>query len=806
MRFLPAIFLLILNSFSLQSQTAYEVTGNLQDDSSQPVSYANAVLYQVSDSAVVRMNYSEENGDFTIGTDQAGQYYLEVTYVGLQTYRSQPFDLNESSRSKDFGSIALSVQGETLDQVVVTARKPLLEVHPDKMVVNVAGSINSAGNNALELLRKSPGVMVDQNDNISLLGQSGVRIYINGKKSPLSGDQLANYLKSLPSEDIENIELITQPSARYDAEGNAGIINIVLRKNQSEGYNANVALSYAQGKKARYNGSVNTNYKTGKVNLFGALTYYRNEWPNDQILYREQNGMIIDQDLEQLSLGSGWNFRGGLDYQLSSNSILGVMVNGNTNEWDWNKESRALIRTQGQTVIDSILLSGGGVYSDSRNTNYNLNYKFTGDRDQSLNFDADYGYFSRENDQDQPNTYFDGTEQQILRERNYFIQAPSDIHIFTLRSDYEQPLWEGTFSTGLKWSRVLTDNTFNFFNIIEEVRMPDDERSNDFTYDEQVYAAYGSYNKKIGKWGLQAGLRVEHTYSRGILESRIETGQDDVERNYTDLFPNVGFTYDLNDKNALQLNYSSRINRPNYSSLNPFEFKLDELTFEKGNPFLSPEYTRKVQVGHTWNHIITTSLSYAHTRDLITQLIDIGAGNTAYQTYRNLASQKDFSLNISGTIPITDWWSAYTNANWYYREAERLKNQTENIKLHINSVQVYSQHTFTLPGEFSLELNGYYNSPTIWGGQFISKQQWGVNAGVQKKLFNGQATLKLAVDDLFNSMGWESYSDVEDFYFYTRGNWDSQQVKLSFSYALGNNKIKTRQRSTGLEDEKSRVN
>lgn len=805
---LPSIALWLLATICLKGQspyTTYRVTGDLQDETEQPIAYANAVVYRSSDTTIVKMNYSEDDGHFDIAIDEPGNYFLEITYVGLEDFRSPTFDLNSVNQTQAFSTITLSARGETLEEVVVTARKPLLEVKPDKMVVNVAGSINAAGNNALELLRKSPGVMVDQNDNISLMGKAGIQIYINGKKSPLTGDQLANYLKSLPSEDIENIELITQPSAKYDAEGNAGIINIVLRKNQNEGYNANVALSYSRGEKSNYNGSINTNYKSGKTNVFGSLSYYNNEYPNTQVIYRTQNGMVFDQDLRSLSLSDGLNYRVGMDYQLSTRSTLGAMVNGNRNTWDWAKESRAQILSEGSDQVDSILWSDGGNRTENTNTNYNINYQWKGDNDRSLNVDADYGYFGRQNEQNQPNVYTDATGDEILHRKDHFIQAPSRIDIYTAKTDYEQAFCSGMMSMGLKWSKVLTDNTFNFFDVLDDQKIKNMDRSNDFTYDEQVFASYVHVNQKIGKWGFQSGIRVEHSRTRGLLESQMDTELDDVKRNYTDVFPSMGVTYEVNDKNSVQLSYSRRINRPNYSSLNPFEFQLDELTYEKGNPFLTPEYTQKLQLNHIWNHSITTSLGYSHTRDMITQIIEVEEGNAAFQTHQNLTSQKDLSASISGSVPIADWWSAFSNVMYYYRESVGNVNKGEEASLHLNSVTLYSQHTFSLPGKFSLEVDGYYNTPTLWGGQFVSAAQWAVNVGVQKKLFQDKATVKLAFSDLFDSQGWESRSEVGDFYLFSKGTWDSQRIRLSFSYSLGNTKIKTRQRSSGLEDEKSRV-
>ncbi|GAA5221630.1 TonB-dependent receptor domain-containing protein [Membranihabitans marinus] len=798
------VILFLFTSFSIIAQSTFTVSGRLTDDSDEALPFANIILHKSVDSTMATMDYSAEDGSFILNVSEPDSYYLHISYVGYQDFTSTSFSLNDKEASKDFSTISLNVSGAMLDELVVTAKRPLLEVKPDKMVLNVAGSINASGNNALELLRKSPGVMVDQNDNISLLGRSGIRIYINGKKSPLNGDQLGQYLKSIPSEEIQKIELISQPSAKYDAEGNAGIINIVLKKNIKNGQNTNMALSYRQGEEAVYNGNIQSNWKVNQFNAFGSLSYYDSSDPNTQLIYRAQDGIVFDQTFQSLSRAKGWNYKAGLDYDINKNNVLGFMVHGGLSDNNIDKYSRAEISSS-PTEIDSILISDGDSRSDNQNTSYNLNYMHTGDHETVWSIDADYGKYGNGAMQNLPNTYWNSEENYILQQNKYFIDNHSDIDIYTLKSDYERSLGDGKIGLGMKWSNVSTDNTFNYFNVINDQKIENLDRSNQFEYQEEVWATYASFNQKFHRWAVQAGLRMEHTKSTGNLISNQQSDLDKVSKKYIDFFPSFGLTYTINENHVAQLNYSRRINRPNYKSLNPFEFKLDELSYQKGNPFLTPEYSNKISLGYTLLQSITTSLSYSQTTDMISDIVQLTEENAAFQTYKNLSSQYDLSWNISAGIPITEWWTSYTNLLLYHRESKGEIITGQENSLTSNTMQIYSQHNFQLPKEWSLEIDGYYQSPSAWGGQFILHETWGINAGVQKKIFNDQANIKLGITDIFNSMNWKTHSDVGTFDVRSSGHWDSQQIKLSFSYMFGNNKIKNRKRDGGSSKEAGRI-
>ncbi|MEL6926451.1 MAG: outer membrane beta-barrel family protein, partial [Bacteroidota bacterium] len=303
----------------------------------------------------------------------------------------------------------------------------------------------------------------------------------------------------------------------------------------------------------------------------------------------------------------------------------------------------------------------------------------------------------------------------------------------------------------------------------------------------------------------QLGLRVEQTNSNGVLTSMVDTDDDAVKRNYLDFFPSLGLNYQFNDKNSFQLQYSRRINRPSYQDLNPFEGRLDELTFQKGNPFLNPEYANKLSVTHTWNHAINTSFSFSHTSDKITRIIDVQDITATFITWLNLENQYDYTLTVGGAIPITKWWSSYTNLMAMHLRNRADFGEGRLVDFSVNTFQVYSQHSFQLPGNISLEVSGWYMTPSLWEGTFKMEDMGSVDVGLQKKILDGRANIKLSFSDVFLSQQWRGASQFGVQYMNIEGGNDTRRIKLNFSYLFGNNQVKSRRRNTGLEDETRRI-
>ncbi len=801
---------LILQVTALLCLTVYlgaqsTINGIVTDDHDQPLSFANVILYNAHDSVMVKGEVSDDSGRYEMAYIPGGDYWISVSFVGLPTYDGSTFTLAENE-VKTIDDIGLHQADNNLVEVVVIAEKPLIEVKPDKMVFNVEGSVNATGNDAMELLRKSPGVVIDNNDNIMLLGKSGVKVYIDGKPSPLSTSDLAEYLKTVQSEQIELIEIITNPSSKYDAEGNAGIINIKFKRDKSIGFNGNVTAGLSIGKRQRYNGNVNLNYRNKNFNTYGQVGYYEGANWNKMNLYREQLGGKFVQENNEGGDWKGLNYRLGTDYFLNKKNTVGFLVTGNQNENFWTSDSRMEIGTIGSETFDELLVAGTETTQNRSNSNVNINYVFDNGDGKTLSIDADYGRYRNSSDAYQPNYYFDATGENLIKEKIYNLITPTDIDIYTIKLDHETTALGGKIGAGVKFALVRTDNIFDFYNMFDGEEVLDFNRSNQFVYSENVNAAYANYSKQGEKLGIQLGLRLEQTNSEGDLTALKNTNDENVKRSYLDLFPSGGLSYQINEKNSLQLNYSRRIQRPNYQDLNPFEGRLDELTFQKGNPFLNPQYAHNIQLSHSFNYRFNTSLSYSSTKDLISRIVDIQGEDATFITWLNLANQKNLSLSFSAPITVTKWYSIFTNMSGYRTQNEADFGDGKIVDLTATAFNVYQQHTINLPADIKLELSGWYNSKSIWEGSFLMNPMGSLDIGIQKRILQKKANLKISYSDLLGTNRWGGISNFGALYMDISGRHDSQRVKLNFTYQFGNDQVKrARKRSTGLEDESSRV-
>lgn len=801
--FLTLLFILGF-AFSAQAQVG-KISGKIIDGQKQALSFATVVLLQANDSSMVKADYTQEDGTFALPGLAAGTYLLQVSNIGFVAV-VQTIDL-AAGEQKELVPLQLAIATTQLGEVVVKTQRPLIEVKTDKTVFNIEGSINATGSDALELLRKSPGVVVDGSDNILLQGKTGVRVHIDGKPSPLSPQELATFLRSLQSSEINAIEIITNPSAKYEAEGNAGIINIRLKKDKRYGFNANLNLGGAYGKYPKSNNSFSFNQRNKQSNFFGSygLNVSKNE---DYInLFREQGGQAFDQTSVNTRNATSHNIKTGLDWFINDQETVGFLVNGNINHTDWSNFSRTPISAINAENISQVLIADNTNEAARGNFNFNLNYEWKDTLGRSLNLDADYGLFRSELSSWQPNFYKDASETRIFDERFFSTDAPIDIDIYTLKGDYEQNWLGGKLGVGFKSSVVQTNNIFDFFNIEDETPILDIDRSNQFEFSENINAIYGTYKKQIGrKWNLQLGLRMEQTNSIGDLTSGKQNEVDKVERHYLDFFPSGGLTYSPNRQNQWRINYSRRIDRPTYQDLNPFEFKLDELSFRRGNPFLRPQYTNSIQLTHTYKYVLNTTLSYSHTSDFFAQVSDTLGVDQNFISQRNLADRKNISLSISYPFSINKWWSVYANTSVYNTQYDAEFEEGKTINLNATSFTFYGQNTISLPATFKLQISGFYSAPGIWGGTYESGSIHGIDIGVQKKIFNEKGNIKLTLTDIFRGMPWTGVSEFGGLLIRASGGWESRQVRLNFSYRLGNDQMKAaRKRKTGLQDEAKRI-
>lgn len=796
----------VLLTSTMQAQQKGEVNGTVRDQARDAIASATISLFTTGDSALAGTSITGKDGRFSFSSLREATYFVSVSAIGYRTGHSQSFTIGNGQTQIVLKDLILESQSAELNTVTVTAPKPLIEIKADKTVMNIAGSINAVGATAMELLQKSPGVRVDKDDNISMNGKNGVRIYIDGKPSQMDGKDLAAILKAMPSSDIEAIEIITNPSAKYDASGNAGIINIRLNKNKSYGLNGNAALTSTFAKTPKYNASVGLNSRNKFSNIFGNYSYHVGEYHNTLNLYREQMNKgqqtVFDQLNTMVDHNNNHNFKVGTDFFLNKKSTLGAMVNGSIINGPWENASRTIISTKEK--IDSVLVATNRIDSRKTNFNYNVNYRFADTSGHELNIDADHGAFTNRAGSFQPNRYMNADESIVLSQKTYRNKTPSNIRIYSLKADYEQRFKGGKLGIGTKISQVRTDNDFLFYQVVDGTDKLDVDMTNRFKYSENVNAAYINYNKSIKKWSMQFGVRMEQTRAIGDLTALKGESGKKVDTSYLNLFPSGGITLTINKSNSLGVTYSRRIDRPSYQDLNPFEFKLDELTYEKGNPFLKPQYTDNLQLIHTFKQFLTTSVGYSHVRDFFTYITDTSGGTKTFVTNKNIATQNIYNINISAPLRIRKWWNGYTTLTAFRSEFKGILNN-EKLDLGTTSMNFYMEHNFTLSKTWNTEISGFYNAPAL-EGTTRNKAMWRVDFGVQKKLFDSKGSIKLSVNDIFNSMEWNGKVDFSGLKMRMRNKWESQQLKLAFTYRFGNKNVKgARERNTGLEDETKRI-
>ncbi|MBQ4822595.1 TonB-dependent receptor [Aquimarina sp. MMG016] len=776
---------------------AQTLNGKVVDPENNPVPYTNVILSDTNQK-LVKAGITDQKGNFYLKNIQNNTYQLSISSLGFTTYTRE---ISINGDNIDLGTITLKENTEALEEVKVTARKPIVEVEPDKTVFNVAETITSSGNNSLDLLRKAPGVRVDNNDNIIVEGKNGVLIYIDDRQSFLQGDDLTAFLQSLQADEIESIEIITQPSSRYDAAGNAGIINLRLKREKGLGTVGSFSNTLTYGDFLRNNAQIGITTKAKKWNFNANYSNFTGRSTGFINLYRIQGNNIFDARSASEYDVTNHNIRTSADYVINTKNTLGASINVSLRNAESRTNSRTPIIRRATQQIDSILLAPNSSENKSLNLNTNLNYRYKDTLGRSLMIDLNYGRYVRDRFNNQPNIYVTA-DGNILNENITAQDTPIDIDIYVGKADYEQKLGKGTLSLGSKLSFVKTDNTFDFFTNENGVSNLDESRSNNFIYDEMVTAGYVNYNFAVKKWKIQAGLRMENTHSKGDLTSSNQNNNKAVERDYTDWFPSGGITYQASQNNSLALIYSRRIQRPNYQALNPFEFQLDELSFRRGNPFLQPQYTNNIKLSHTYKYTLTTSLSYSYINDFFAQITEAEGESRNFINTRNVANQEIYNLSVSYPRKINEWWNIYVSAYLYYSNYK--PTDPSFIPVDQTTHGGYAQSTFTLGKGFTFEISGWYSSPSIWGGTYNTESLGSLNVGLQKKWDNW--TIKLAGNDILYTIPWRGRTQFGDLFIDGRGGSDSRTVQLYIGHSFGNKDVKTKkQRKSGLEDEQDRI-
>ena len=792
------ILLLCLTSMErLKAQTNFSI--NVLDEQQKPIEYATIELRKADVKTLFKAAITNTKGiaDFQL-TD--GKFTATIISVGFAT-KNVDFTFPTTKNL----SVNLLTATKNLNQVTVTSTRPLIQRTQGKTVVNVDAAVTNAGTTVLEVLEKSPGVMVDKNGGISLQGKASVLVMIDDKPTYLSGTELSNLLGSMSSSQVNQIELITSPSAKYDASGNAGIINIKTKKNKQEGFNGNFLTNIGHGKYVKNNNSLVLNLRKGKLNTFLNYNYNYNKGFSSIYAYREyfntQNAVIsaLDQDSYLRSKNQNNTFKTGLDFYATESTTFGLTLTGTLVNRKGNGDAIATWLNP-QKVIDSAI----STYSNSdfrmRNGAVNVYASHTINKTQDIGFDVDYLKYGIDNDQafDNIRTGNAGYNQGSIGD------IPSKLQIFAAKVDYTLQLGKNAkFEAGLKSSSIQTDNTANYQYFNGSSWMPDLKKSNHFLYEENINAVYTSIEHKLNKLSYQLGLRYENTnYSGEQLGNATQQGSN-FSKKYQDFFPSGYLSYQLDSLNALSFTTGRRIDRPAYQKLNPFVFIINKYTYQRGNPFFLPQYTWNFELSHSFKQVLTTAVSYSGIRNYFSQLFLSEGNDILVYTEGNVGQMHNLGISVSLQVSPFKWWSLVAQSNFNYKKLSGYQNV--DYRSSIKQLHTTLNNQFKINSTLNAEISGFYTTKNRNDLQELLSPTGQLSAGLAKTILKGKGSLKLSARDIFYTQSMEGVTDfpgAEEYFIFWR---DTQVMNLSFSYRFGKPLKATKRSAGGAGDEINRA-
>jgi outer membrane receptor protein involved in Fe transport len=791
------------------AQSNLKISGTVTDDAQKSVEGAVIYCLNAKDSSLVKTGLTEANGTFEIDALKKGNYILSVAQANFQRFWTKSIALDATN--VQLPTIALQTDNNTLSTVTVAAKLPLIERKADRTILNVDALLSASGGTAWDVLQKTPGVVADEGSSIRLQGKSGVVIYIDDKPTYIAGDQLETYLKSLPASALKQIEVMKNPPAKYDAAGNAGIINIKTKRSRLQGINGNVALAYTQGRYARSNNSLNLNFGTKNLNIFANYglsfhnsfqdlyinRYYKNTDGSAKSTFKQNSYIVKKFNPNTLKLG--------LDYSLNAKTTIGFVSSGIINPSNENNQNSSRVGNASDILTQTVVADNNSA-KNFLNGSVNANFRHDFSPDHSMTIDADYVAYQSSNDQ-----IFKNYGYNMLGGLNFEDrlngQQPSNIAIYALKFDHTRTLkHEIKLESGVKMSYTNTDNEAIYERTASGITTPDYDLSNRFLYKENIAAAYINYSQTIKRWDIQAGFRGELTLMNGKQLGNAKVDASDFNRNYISPFPTLFVSYRLDSAGAqsLQFSYGKRIERPFFQDLNPFISPLDKFTFYTGNPLLKPTFADNYSL--TYNVAgVATSLGYSYTNDGIFETLEIQPDGMYYSRPNNIGVSESLTLGVETAQPITKWWTITASAEGgynVYRSA--LYTETLNSKGFYGVFNI--NNSFPLGKGWTAELSGDYQTAFVYA-QLILAERGGLNAAVQKKILNGKGTLRLSVHDFLYS---KRFDGIINNLANTTADWnsrlDTRSVNLSFSYAFGKNLSKVKRHTgNGSEAERGRV-
>ncbi len=782
-RLLKLSFLFL--SFHTFSQSKFTISGTIKDTENKSLEYASVVLFKSIDSTQIAGTITDENGFYAFENIKKGSYYLQSMQLGYKKTKSATFELN-ADKSLNMNVLADS---KKLDEVEIVAQKPFVEQQPDKTVVNVENSIVSTGVSVSEVLKRAPGVTVDKDGGVKLKGKDGVMVMIDDKPMYMDEAQLGALLKTIPADQVKNIEIMTNPSAKYDAEGNAGIINIKLKKGAYEGLNGSATAAYSQGVYPKANIGINLSYRKGKLSTNVGYQYsYKKNLERIEI---KRNFLNLNVPESKFSTKSDYpnpmqnhNINGGLSYDFDDkNSIQwNGMANYEYGNWLGGSVSQSFLRSDNQAnnTFNSTENSTARNYSINSSVIYKHSFDTNGTK---LTLAADGSTFNLFNIQNFSNQTFNRFSVEQGNPTRFTTRIPTILNQFGFKLDFEKIIfWKIKLETGAKLTSISSDNDIRF--VANTIGSSDSLSSNYFIYKELIPAGYVNFAKEIGKWKLQAGCRVEYTRTRAENKSLAQK----IPRDYVNPFPTASVNYKYSQNTSFTFQYSRRIDRPDYKSLNPFAYVMDLFTTYQGNPLLLPQFTHNVEfINSFFQGALSATINYSHTQQFLGDVYNINPTTLKSQyTFANLSSFENVGIAFSLYYPVNKW---FTTTNYVYFYQNHAKGTVENVGQISNrqfAFMINSTQNVLLPRKWDVEVSFNYESPTAWS-MMRYKELWQLSFGIRKKLFEDKLIAKLAVNDVFWTYYWrgntqtnQSETQINDSY-----KWDNRLITFSLTYNFG---------------------